>query len=80
MKEKTTKKSKEEEVPIVSMLIDRYVEQVDDLQITKEKLERVNRRIGILFLITLLLLAIETTYIIACWDYLHPNAGIIQKK
>ena len=73
-------KQKEEELPIASMMIGLYQKQVKDLEITKEKLEKINKRLGILFLILLLLFPIETTYIIACWDYLHPNAGIIQNS
>ena len=74
------KQTEEQELPIASMMIGLYQKQVKDLEITKEKLEKINKRLSIMFLILLLLFAIETTYIIACWDYLHPNAGIIQNS
>lgn len=62
------------------MMIGLYQKQVKDLEITKDKLEKINKRLSIMFLILLLLFAIETTYVIACWDYLHPEAGIIQNS
>lgn len=77
---KETKKNEEQELPIASMMIGLYQKQVEDLENTKEKLEKINKRLGFLFLILLLLFAIETTYIIACWDYLHPEVGVIQNS
>ena len=74
------KQTEEQELPIASMMIGLYQKQVKDLEITKEKLEKINKRLSIMFLILLLLFAIETTYVIACWDYLHPEAGIIQNS
>jgi hypothetical protein len=74
------KQTEEQELPIASMMIGLYQKQVKDLEITKEKLEKINKRLGIMFLILLILFAIETTYVIACWDYLHPNAGIIHSS
>ena len=78
MREK--KQTEEQELPIASMMIGLYQKQVKDLEITKEKLEKINKRLSIMFLILLILFALETTYVIACWDYLHPNAGIIQNS
>ena len=74
------KEEKQEELPIASMMIELYKKQVKDLEITKDKLEKINKRLGLMLLVVLLLFAIETTYIIACWDYLHPEVGIIQSS
>lgn len=76
----TKKDIQKEELPVASMMIGLYKKQVEDLEITKEKLEKINKRLSLMFIILLLLFAIETTYIIACWDYLHPEAGIIQSS
>lgn len=77
---KEKQEEKQEELPIASMMIELYKKQVKDLEITKDKLEKINKRLGLMLLVVVLLFAIETTYIIACWDYLHPEAGIIQSS
>ena len=74
------KNEKNKELPIASMMIELYKNQVADLENTKEKLNKMNKRLTMVIFILVILFAIETTYIIACWDYLHPNAGIIQKS
>jgi hypothetical protein len=80
MKEEEKQEKKQEDLPLASMMIELYQKQVKDLEITKEKLEKANKRISLILLVMIVLFAMETTYIIACWDYLHPEAGIIHRS
>ena len=74
MEEKGIKKNAQnDDVPIASIVINEY-------KGINKQLKESNTRLSILALILLILLAIETTYIILYWDTLHPHAGMIQEK
>lgn len=77
-KNEIDKNETEENVSIASMVIDKYADQVDDLQITKEKFDLANKRLGWILLVVIILLALETAYIIICWDSMHPHIGIFK--
>lgn len=68
------------DIPIASLVINEYKNINNRLNATNENLQKANKRITILALILLVLLAVETTYIILYWEMMHPESGVIQEK
>lgn len=73
IKENKKVEKTEEDVPIATEIIRDYKKNV-------QLLFKTNRRLYYIIAILLVMLAIETTYIIIFWDSLHPNIGLIQEQ
>ena len=65
-----TKQAKDS--PLATMVINEYKEQ-------NKTYVKTNKRLTIIIIILISLLAIETTYIVLYWEMMHPNSGIIRK-
>lgn len=61
------------DLPFASMIIEQYKD-------TNRNLNKAVKLFGIIAVILLVCLAIETTYIIIYWDSLHPYAGAIRQN
>jgi len=75
MKEKENKEKVEveEDVPIATEILRDYKEN-------NKKLMGINRRLYHIIAILLVMLAIETTYIVIFWESLHPDMGVIREE
>lgn len=71
METKTPKKEKE--VPLATMVIREYKE-------LNKSYVKTNKRLSSLLMILLILLAVETTYIVLCWESVNPDVGIIRNE
>lgn len=71
METKTPKKEKD--LPLATMVIKEYKE-------LNRSYAKTNKRLTYILIFSLILLAIETTYIILCWDSMHSNVGIIKSE
>ena len=69
METKTSKK----ELPLATMVIGEYKE-------LNRSYARTNKRLTYILAFLLMLLVIETTYIVLYWDSIHPNIGIIKNE
>lgn len=65
-----TKQTKD--TPLATMVINEYKD-------VNKSYVRTNKRLTIIIIILISLLAIETTYIVLYWEMMHPNSGIIRK-
>ena len=65
-----TKQTKD--TPLATMVINEYKE-LNKLYV------RTNKRLTIIIVILLVLVAVETTYIVLYWEMMHLNSGIIRK-
>ena len=72
MGKKVIEKNKidQKDLPFASMIIQQYKE-------TNKNLNRAVKFFGLIAVILLVCLAVETTYIIIFWDSLHPDAGLL---
>ena len=68
---KTQKKDKE--APLATMVIREYKE-------FNKSYVKTNKRLTIVMIILLVLLAIETTYIVLSWESINPHIGIIKSE
>ena len=59
------------EMPFASMIIQEYKE-------SNKGLRKAVSRLTIIAVVLLVMLAVETTYIVIYWDSLHPYAGAIR--
>lgn len=73
MKEKEIKKNIEEDVPIATEILRDYKEN-------NKKLMGINRKLYHIIAVLLIMVAIETTYIIIFWESLHPEMGVIREE
>ena len=64
---------KEKEVPLATMVIREYKE-------LNKSYAKTNKRLTYLLAILLVLLAVETTYIVLCWESVNPHVGIIRNE
>lgn len=71
METKTPKKEKE--VPLATMVIREYKE-------LNKSYVKTNKRLTSLLMVLLILLAVETTYIVLCWESAHPDSGVIRNE
>jgi hypothetical protein len=65
-----TKQTKD--TPLATMVINEYKE-------LNKSYVRTNKRLTIIIIFLLVLVAVETTYIVLYWEFMHPNSGIIRK-
>ena len=73
MKEIEKVEKTEEDVPIATEIIRDYKENI-------QMLSKTNRRLYYIIAILLVMIAIETTYIIIFWESLHPDVGVIREQ
>ena len=74
MKEMEEKKQKKEkDIPLATMVIREYKE-------LNKSYIKTNKRLSHILIILLVLLAIETTYIVLCWESVNPHIGIIKNE
>ena len=62
-----------QDLPLASIVI-------KDYQDTKKTLAKSLKAVSLIAILLLVMLAIETTYIIIYWDSLHPYAGAITES
>lgn len=74
------KKDAVKEPPLATLVIREYKEINTQLNETNKRLQISNKRISIIALILLVLVAIETTYIILYWEMQHPDSGVIREE
>jgi hypothetical protein len=67
------KPKKEKETPIATMVIREYKE-------LNKTYAKTNKRLTVIIMILLMLLAIETTYIVISWESINPHIGIIRSE
>ena len=65
--------NKPKDVPLATMVIREYKE-------LNKSYTKTNKNLIIVIIFLLVLLAIETTYIVVTWESLHPDAGIIKTE
>lgn len=65
--------NKTKDVPLATMVIREYKE-------LNKSYTKTNKNLIIVIIFLLVLLAIETTYIVVTWESLHPDAGIIKTE
>lgn len=70
---KITSETDTKELPLASIVI-------KDYQDTKKALTKSLKAVSLIAILLLVMLAIETTYIIIYWDSLHPYAGAITES
>ena len=73
MKEIEKVEKTEEDVPIATEIIRDYKKNI-------QMLSKTNRRLYYIIAILLVMIAIETTYIIIFWESLHPDVGVIREQ
>lgn len=80
--EKKEEKKKEvvKEPPLATLVIREYKDINTQLNETNKRLQNTNKRTTIIALILLVLVAIETTYIILYWEMQHPESGVIREE
>lgn len=66
-------KKKDNETPLATMVIREYKE-------FNKSYVKTNKRLTIVIIILLVLLAIETTYIVLSWESINPHIGIIRSE
>jgi hypothetical protein len=64
---------KDNETPLATMVIREYKE-------FNKSYVKTNKRLTIVMIILLVLLAIETTYIVLSWESINPHIGIIKSE
>ena len=72
MKQIEEKEKKSKDLPLASMVIKEY-------QALNKSYVRTNKRLTIIIVILIALIAVETTYIVLYWEMMHPNSGVIRK-
>lgn len=70
---KITSETDTKDLPLASIVI-------KDYQDTKIALTKSLKAVSLIAILLLVMLAIETTYIIIYWDSLHPYAGAITES
>lgn len=73
IKENKKVEKPEEDVPIATEIIRDYKKNIHILF-------TINRRLYYIIAILLIMIAVETTYIVIFWDSLEPNIGLIREK
>lgn len=73
MKEIEKVEKTEEDVPIATEIIRDYKKNI-------QMLSKTNRRLYYIIAILLVMITIETTYIIIFWESLHPDVGVIREQ
>lgn len=73
IKENKKVEKTEEDVPIATEIIRDYKKNV-------QMLSKSNRRLYYIIAILLVMIAVETTYIIIFWESLHPDVGLIREQ
>lgn len=76
--EKNLKKELEKDEPLATMILKDYKQTVQDYKNYNKKLTDSNKRMFVLIIVLLILLAIACTYIILTWDMCNPEMGIFR--
>lgn len=75
---KDLKKELEKDEPLATMILKDYKQTVQDYKNYNKKLTDSNKRMFVLIIVLLILLAIACTYIILTWDMCNPEMGIFR--